>query len=663
MANTYVFDNMAGFDEVLATKASAILKVIYKYRLNKAGSETSDGHDMLRFFVLIYDQVRANQTIKMCLPAFPFKSPNDKCKVLGRLPDMAEQFALAHLNGLCAAVGDIYPPGAELTIISDGLVYNDLLGVPDRHVWAYGQALRDLAVEKGFSSNIKFSRLQDLLHVFPGNNDLDEIAYVSNATEFRRALLNTFGRPDFDASAEVCCNEDTCMTYRGYIKFLETDLKHVYPLGSDRSRSKFKKGTEYIAKNMLLRGDAFARAVRERFPNHLRLSIHPKGAGAAASGNAKGKGKSQTNVKLPISLLPNTNPGTTPWHCCLGLQADGTILSLPRHEFESDARFELVLSPESGEGSYFREKSPLFSWGGGDDEKPQQVYIEPLYPCGLLIRPLVPNSLPITSIPILSIRSLAEKNSPVCLRGFRQTTHREKFIAKAKEMGTTLGWPGRYEVIMSVKDAGTEFDEKGNPIVSSLSAEKMAFHYDGVFKTTQDPTTKKISSLPPRFQMFVAVTPSPADTGLTLFAASRLLFRYLEQNYKSVLSLEVLKGCTMSLSTTAFGGVALEGLPVVVEHPSTGLPCLRYHEHWPEEKTKFGEMNCLLEMSEEAEGRGLTDEVVRGVLDELLYDRRVCYRHAWCKGDVVVSDDFAMMHTRTEFVSGSGRELWRIHID
>ncbi len=60
----------------------------------------------------------------MCLPAFPFKSPNTSTKVLGRLPDKAEEFALAHLNGLCAAIGDVYPPGAKLMIISDGLVYN-----------------------------------------------------------------------------------------------------------------------------------------------------------------------------------------------------------------------------------------------------------------------------------------------------------------------------------------------------------------------------------------------------------------------------------------------------------------------------------------------------------------------------------------------------------
>lgn len=60
----------------------------------------------------------------MCLPAFPFKSPNTVGKVLGQIPDKAEEIALAHLNGMCLAVADMYEPGVQLVIVSDGLIYN-----------------------------------------------------------------------------------------------------------------------------------------------------------------------------------------------------------------------------------------------------------------------------------------------------------------------------------------------------------------------------------------------------------------------------------------------------------------------------------------------------------------------------------------------------------
>lgn len=105
--------------------AAKIIEVIYRYQNKRAGSEGIESDiGLLAGLAQAYSHVKANQPIKMCLPAFPFKSPNTKVKVLGRVPDKAEEFALAHLNGLCAAIKDVYSPGAELTIISDGIVYN-----------------------------------------------------------------------------------------------------------------------------------------------------------------------------------------------------------------------------------------------------------------------------------------------------------------------------------------------------------------------------------------------------------------------------------------------------------------------------------------------------------------------------------------------------------
>ena len=137
----------------------------------------------------------------------------------------------------------------------------DLLGVPDKDVWSYGQSLRSLALSRSYTT-LSFSRLRDLVplphHSLQKalllDDDLDEMTYVANATNFRRSLLNEFSRPDWQWS-EVKESEDVCLTYRGYIKFLETDLQYVYPVGEGRTKSRFKKGIEAIAKEMLMRGD------------------------------------------------------------------------------------------------------------------------------------------------------------------------------------------------------------------------------------------------------------------------------------------------------------------------------------------------------------------------------------------------------------------------
>jgi pyoverdine/dityrosine biosynthesis protein Dit1 len=114
----------ADHDEV-STQAQHILSIIYEYRLTKQ----ADAHSLWaigtpRFLAVIERYVRENKTLRMCLPAFPWKSANKQQKALGVLPDKAEEVALTRLDEMCARISRIYKPGAKLLIISDGLVYN-----------------------------------------------------------------------------------------------------------------------------------------------------------------------------------------------------------------------------------------------------------------------------------------------------------------------------------------------------------------------------------------------------------------------------------------------------------------------------------------------------------------------------------------------------------
>ncbi|EQK99744.1 Pyoverdine biosynthesis [Ophiocordyceps sinensis CO18] len=580
-------------DTTALETSSKILQIIQRYRLNKSAHvPVKSAEGGLGFLATIYSYVRAGQVVAMCLPAFPFKSPNNSTKTLGRLPDRAEEMALAHLNGICLAIGDMYPPGAQITIVSDGLVYNDLLGVPDRDVWAYGETVRAMAADRGFDK-IAFSRLRHLVELSLPES-LDEMTYVANASNFRRALLNDFGSADWEWK-EVSQNEDVCLTYRGYIKFLETDLKDVYPISEGRSKKKYKRGIEYIAKQMLARGDAFARAVREKYKNHVRLSIH-------ASTGA---------TKLSISLLPTTTMYTTPWHCAVAIKIDGTVVTGMRSEFDADEAMELVY--EHGRPSYFREKSPLFSWA----EHKGGVACEPIYPGGWLLRPARgPGALTMDDVDADKVRALSERNSPVVMRGFFNKPREDVFVQKSREFGEPLPW--KFGLVLKVKDHGA--DTRG--LNNVLSAEWMPFHYDGLFKTTKQVNSKgeeATVSCPPRFQFFVGPTASPRDTGFTIFSSSTQVFRYLPPG----LTAESLAEKTWTVSTTSFDQTTLTGLPLVVPHPTTGRPCLRYHEPWPQSRTKFDATS----------------------------------------GDVVVSDNTLMMHTRSDFTAGSDRELWRIHFD
>lgn len=128
----------------------------------------------------------------------------------------------------------------------------DLLCISDRHTWAYGEALRAMTQEKGFS-HIRFSRLVDFVKL-PLPEKLGEITYVANATNFRRSLLNKYGKEDLDIDHEIATNQDTLLTYRGYRRFLESDLQYIFRTGESRSNKGYKRDVKYLAKEMLVRG-------------------------------------------------------------------------------------------------------------------------------------------------------------------------------------------------------------------------------------------------------------------------------------------------------------------------------------------------------------------------------------------------------------------------
>nr|POE54265.1 zeb2-regulated abc transporter 1 [Quercus suber] len=314
---------------------TAILSILFEFTLHKF----DDTLDRLaigkpKFLSVIENFVINGERLEMCLPAFPFKSANKEYKVLGTLPDkvrdsfhpvlapanfsQAEEIALERLDNICVRIGKIYPP--------------DLLSVSDRDTWAYGEALRAMATRKGLH-HIDFSRLRDLVQ-FPGPRVLNEISYVASATNFRRYLLNQYGKDDIDIEHEIESDNDTMMTYLGYRRFLVSDLQYIFPVSASRTKNGYKRDVKYLAQQML----AFAGAVKASYPNHLRLSIH----------------QSTGEHKISLSLLNTKSDFTTPWHCSVALMADGTWLSAPKGDFERDARFEVV--NEADRPSYFQEK-------------------------------------------------------------------------------------------------------------------------------------------------------------------------------------------------------------------------------------------------------------------------------------------------------------------
>ncbi|WP_168711379.1 isocyanide synthase family protein [Streptomyces sp. RKND-216] len=239
--------------------------------------------------------VRAGVPVECVLPGFPCKSPNP-AKVLGTLPDRAEEVAFDFLAGLCRQVREVYPPGMRLVICSDGRVFSDLIGVHDEVVTAYQDEIRRMLARRRPAPLSLFS-IDDV----PG---MDSCSYDA----MRRALDETHGERPERIREEVRAGGEALDLYRALTRFL---LEDSFTPGVSRTRSALQREARRRAYGVIARSRAWGGLVAEHFPRAVRLSIHPQRCGSA---------------KFGIRLTPEDDGWLTPWHAVAVESGDGYVL-------------------------------------------------------------------------------------------------------------------------------------------------------------------------------------------------------------------------------------------------------------------------------------------------------------------------------------------------
>ncbi|KAL1914277.1 uncharacterized protein VTP21DRAFT_9058 [Calcarisporiella thermophila] len=599
--------------------AHKITDLIGRYRIISENDQfDKTGRDKL--LSQISAMVKNEEAIQMILPGFAFKSPNDDIKVIGKLPDKAEELALLHLDGLCDSIKEIYSKGARLTIVSDGLVYNDLLHVADEDVWRYSIAIREMSKDIR-AEHIHFVRVSELLGETAPQTEEE---YLTRVKGIRTRLFEEYLPAGYDFEQKLKEDADVLATHQSYIKVVKKDLAKVLNGSAPEVAEKMQSD---VAKQMIQRGQCFANIIASKYSSHVRLSIHP----------------SNNINKLSISLFPGKKYATipiTPWHSTIFLDATGNFDVLLREDI-SDSKTKTQVILKDDKPWLMREIDSVYEWEGMD------IAFEPLYPCGIMVKPTRKGQIyNFVDVDMQKVRRLALSNAPVILRGFAMPVEKEIFRRKAAELGEIQMWP--FGDILEVRENA---DLNMNNV---LTREDMPFHYDGCFKMVENDKGEVVPK-PPLFQMFRNKA-STAVGGLTLFSSSKLLLELLPSD----LSFERLKNLEWSSYTPendAFGGKPIEQ-PLISPHPVNGAPTIRFHEPWPETKTASCQPTyvSILGVSKEE-----SDEICEK-LTVLLYDRRICYRHQWQEGDFLFNDNMATHHTRTAYQTGY-RELWRVHVD
>lgn len=248
--------------------------------------------------------------ITFILPAFPGKSPNP-AKVLGPLPDMAERRALEFLQYLCDRIKQYYSPGARIILCSDGRVFSDVVGMRDEDVTAYQEELSKMIVELGLASISTFNleKLYDGLSFDQMRSHLME--QYGEPLDVLKASVSRGGKDD-DCSVD---DKEAHRLYCGITRFLFEDA--MFP-GQKQSRTAVQKECRVRAYEVIQRSKAWSELIEIRFPDAVRLSIHPQSCGAK---------------KLGIRLIEPDN-WQTPWHG-VAVDVGGRFMLLKRAQAET----------------------------------------------------------------------------------------------------------------------------------------------------------------------------------------------------------------------------------------------------------------------------------------------------------------------------------------
>lgn len=254
-------------------------------------------------------------------------------------------------------------------------------------------------------------------------------------------------------------------------------------------------------------------------------------------------------------------------------------------------------------------------------------------PFGLILEANDPQ-MSVAEIDPTLLHGLFLDNQLLVLRGFRAFLHADDFADYCARWGEVSVWPfGRVlELVEHAKPSDHIFDHSYVPL-----------HWDGMYRPQV-----------PEFQIFHCVrAPLPGHGGRTTFSNTRILLERAttdqHSRWQSVTGVYKRKMEFYESTTKS---------PIITQHPLRAFPVIRYNEPPNSQQGVFVNPPDL----EFREPSGLVGDGFHDDLRAALYHPENFYAHEWKTDDVVIADNFTLLHGREGFVSKSPRHLRRVHV-
>lgn len=256
-----------------------------------------------------------------------------------------------------------------------------------------------------------------------------------------------------------------------------------------------------------------------------------------------------------------------------------------------------------------------------------------LKPFGVMLETRGQNAS-VKDLDVKTLKELFRQEHLILLRGFDTFKTAEDFSDYCETWGEVSLWP--FGKVL-------ELVEQEQPEDHIFANGYVPLHWDGMYRPQV-----------PEYQIFHCVkAPLLGHGGRTTFSNTILALENAAPETKAFWN--KVTG-TYKRKMAFYNSKTVS--PLITRHPHKEHFVIRYNEPHAAEKGRF--VN-----PPELEFAGVSCDELEGFhasLKQALYHPRHFYAHEWQTGDVVIADNFSLLHGREAFVSRSPRHLRRVQV-
>lgn len=259
--------------------------------------------------------------------------------------------------------------------------------------------------------------------------------------------------------------------------------------------------------------------------------------------------------------------------------------------------------------------------------------ITKMIPFGVMLEP-GSQAQAISDVSLELLRKLFREENLIVLRGFKTFHTSDEFSIYCERFGEISIWP--FGKVL-------ELVEQENPQDHIFDHRYVPLHWDGMYRPEV-----------PEYQIFHCVSaPLGGQGGRTTFSNTMLALKHssleLKNAWEQVTGIYRRKMEFYNSETVS---------AIVTQHPYLHYPVIRYNELAPRALSEFVNPPDTAFLGITPDEQGQFHETLR----KKLYDPLNFYAHEWQTGDVVIADNFSLLHGREGFVSKTPRHLRRVHV-